>query len=344
MAGRVILHIGTMKSGTSFLQALLFSQQQHLATQGVLVPGRDWGDQVRAVRTVLRGNTGPWQDMAKEARKHGGTTVISMEFLGPAVHKGIERVLKPYQRSEVQVVVTARDLNRTLVSMWQETVQNGRAWTWDEYYAGARDHAPGSGRGEQDRTTAAGTFWRQQHLARILGDWSDAVGVENTVLVTLPPPGAHDGALTERFAEATGLPIDLGKPVPRANESIGLASALVLREMNAALAERGFTGAAGQALRKRDIAKNALAKLAKSEPRLGLEVEPWVIEQTAATAEAVRASGVRVVGSLDDLAPVAVPGITVAEVDPELRARAATVALIESVARHPALGAEDERA
>lgn len=338
MAQRVILHIGTMKSGTSFLQALLFSQQQHLAAHGVLVPGKDWGDQVRAVRTVLRGEQKPWQDMARQVAAHDGTAVISMEFLGPAKRKNAERVLAPYRRSDVQIVVTARDLNRTLVSMWQETVQNGRAWTWQEYYEGARDTAPGTGRGDQDRTTAAGTFWRQQNLARILADWSDLVGVSNTTLVTLPPPGAANGELTERFAAATGLPIDLERPVPRANESIGLASALVLREMNAALAERGFGGAAGQGLRKGQIAKNTLAALARDEPRLGLSVADWVVEQTEATRRRVTELGVPVVGPLSDLDPVEVPGIAIEDVDPELRARAATAALTEAVAQHPSVG------
>ncbi|HWJ82087.1 MAG TPA: hypothetical protein VNS55_07615 [Nocardioides sp.] len=334
MARRVVLHVGTMKSGTSYLQALLFAQQDRLAQSEVLVPGAAWSDQVTAVQQALSKN-GPrpvWKSMTKQVGSHRGDAVISMEFLGPALDPAAERVLKPFDGTPVEVVVTARDLNRTLVSMWQETIQNGRSWTWEDYYAGARDAAPGRDRGQADRQTAAGTFWRQQHLARILGDWAARVGPENVTLVTLPHPGAPSSALTNRFIEATGLPIDPELPVPRANESLGLASALVLREMNEALDERGLTFPVGQRLRKQVVAKTALAALAKSEPRLGLEVADWVRDQTRETVAAVRDLGVRVVGDLADLDPVDVPGIAPADVDPEARARAATAALIAAVA------------
>jgi hypothetical protein len=340
----LVLHVGTMKSGTSFLQTLLFEQKAHLAEAGVLVPGRAWGAQAAAVRSVLSPgrNLEPWESLVKEIRKHRGDAVVSMEFLGPANDKAAKRVLEPFSDMDVQVVVTARDLNRTLVSMWQETIQNGRAWTWQEYVDAARESAPGSRRGSQDKETPGGTFWRQQHLARILGDWAGRVGAGSVTLVTVPPPGAPASALTERFARATGLPLDPHLPVPRANESLGLASILVLRDLNEALGRRGFDGADGQPLRKRMIAKNALARLAEDEPRLGLEVAEWVSRQTDATVGKIIGLGVGVVGDLADLNPVAVPGISPEEVDAEARARAATTALIEAVARHP--GVREARA
>lgn len=333
MANRVVLHVGTMKSGTSYLQAMLFAQQQRLAAAGVLVPGRVWGDQVAAVQhAISRG--GPrhhWEAMAAEINAHPGEAVISMEFLGPVRPPAAARVLEPLAGTPVQIVVTARDLNRTLVSLWQETVQNGRSWTWEEYYAAARDAAPGSDRGHEDRATPAGTFWRQQHLVRILGDWADRVGTDNVTLVTLPHPGAPSSTLTERFTEATGFPIDPSLPVPRANESLGLASALVLRELNEALDAQELAWPQGQRLRKQIIAKTALAALAKDEPRLGLRVADWVRTQTEATVAEVRKLGVRVVGDLADLEPVDVPGITPAEVDVALVARAAQTALAAAV-------------
>ena len=49
----VWLHIGTPKSGTTYLQDLMGRNRQQLAADGVLWPGEDWRDQVRAVRDVL---------------------------------------------------------------------------------------------------------------------------------------------------------------------------------------------------------------------------------------------------------------------------------------------------
>src|SRR4051794_28014732 len=125
---RVVLHVGAMKSGTTYLQSLLFANQATLAERGVLVPGRSAGEQTHAVMDALghvggKPHAGAWDALLQEVRGHDGTSVISMEFLGPAVPAKVDRVLADFD--EVTVVVTARDLNRNLAAMWQETVQNG---------------------------------------------------------------------------------------------------------------------------------------------------------------------------------------------------------------------------
>ena len=53
----VYLHIGTPKSGTSYLQDICLLNRERLAADGVLWPGREWGDQVRAVQET-RGSVG----------------------------------------------------------------------------------------------------------------------------------------------------------------------------------------------------------------------------------------------------------------------------------------------
>jgi len=326
-----------MKSGTTYLQTLLHAQKAELAEAGVLVPGGAPGAQAAAVRSALvaAGNRTRWERLVGEIDAHRGVAVMSQEFLGPAADAAAQRVTDSFPGADIRVVVTARDLNRTLVSMWQETIQNGRSWSWEEYLAGAREAAPGATRGVRDKETPGGTFWRQQHLARMLADWSARVGAENVTLVTVPPPGAEPATLARRFAAATGLPIQPAPVGHRANESLGLASILVLRDLNAALRALGIVGAEGRALRKRFIAKTALARLAADEPRLGLEVPGWVRRQTDATLASIRSLGVEVVGDLADLTPVDVAGVQPPDVSPEHRARAALAALVETVARHP---------
>lgn len=335
MARRVVLHVGTMKSGTSYLQAALFAQQARLAEAGVLVPGRRWSDQSDAVHDLVSSGPGErWAALAASVAQHPGDAVVSMEYLGPIRDATARRVLDAFGPERVEVVVTARDLNRTLVSMWQETVQNGRSWSWAGYRAAAEAAAPGSGAIPPEATQAGRSFWRQQHLARIVEAWAARVGAGRVTLVTLPPPGAAPGVLGERFVEATGLPLDPSLPVPRRNESLGLASTLVLRDLNETLEADGLGFPAGQRLRKFLIAKKTLSALAGDEPRLGLAVSDWVRGQTEATVARVRASGVRVVGDLADLDPVDVPGIEPADVDAALLARAAAAALTTAVAEH----------
>ena len=313
MAERVVLHVGTMKSGTSYLQALLFADKPRLAEAGVLVPGAQWTDQARAVRQALaprQGGSRPrWTAFAEEVRAAPGTAVISMEYLGPAQPRTIASVMEALGAPDVRVVVTARDLNRTLVSMWQETIQNGRTWTWAEYVADAQAKRPQAEAAPADRRTPGGTFWRQQDLVRMVSDWSGVIGADRVVLATVPPPGAAPTVLAERFAEASGVALDTGREVTTANESLGLASLLVLRRVNELLAERDLAFPAGQAVRKRTLAKTILAARRDAEPALGLLTPPWVREQTERTTAALREAGTRLVGDWADLEPVDVPGV-----------------------------------
>ena len=202
-------------------------------------------------------------------------------------------------------MLTARDLNRSPVSVWQETVQNGRTWTFSAYLADARDKRPGRERGVSDRETAGGTFWRQQHLVRLAQDWTSVVGADRFTLVTVPPPGAAPDLLARRFAQATDLPIVATGAPSGGNESLGLASALVLPWVNELLDERGLAFPAGSSLRKRLLAKTLLAARRDQEPRLGLPVSDWVRAQSADTMAELRRLGARLVGDWDDLLPVA---------------------------------------
>ena len=115
--------------------------------------------------------------------------------------------------------------------MWQEVVKNRQTWTWPEYIESIR-----SG-GEAGRR-----FWRQQHSGRIVGRWADRLGAERTYVVTLPPPKAPGDVLWDRFAEVCGIRPMSWREAPRANESLGAASTLVVRELNLLTKDLPLTG------------------------------------------------------------------------------------------------------
>lgn len=312
MSPRVILHVGAMKSGTSYVQALLYANQEILAERGVLVPGASWQDQVRAVQDVLGREsaqtgdlTGCWDRMVEQIKAYDGTAVISMEFLGPARAAAIERIVSEWD--DVTVVVSARDLNRALVSMWQETVQNGRSWTFVDYLAGARDARPRLERRPEDLTVAGKTFWRQQNVVRLCRNWS--AGGSRVVLLTVPPRGAPRDVLRDRFLSVVGTTADELVAAPSANESIGAASAMVLRRVNELLDEAGLPSPHGQHLRKEVLAKTVLARRTGSEPAIGLPVTPWVQDHAAVMLDRLQALDLDLVGEWSDLTPVEVPGV-----------------------------------
>ena len=53
MATRLVLHVGVMKSGTTFVQRVLLANRDRLAEHGVLFPGKQWRRQVVAVRDLM---------------------------------------------------------------------------------------------------------------------------------------------------------------------------------------------------------------------------------------------------------------------------------------------------
>src|SRR4051812_19355850 len=145
MAERVVLHVGLMKSGTSHLQARLAAAPDGLAAAGFLFPGRAWRDQVNAVSDALGRRQrahgefeGVWDRMVAEIDAFPGTAILSMEFLAAPAAETLRPVVDSFPAGRVEAVVTVRDLGRTVPSMWQETLKNGRTWPWREYVDGVR--------------------------------------------------------------------------------------------------------------------------------------------------------------------------------------------------------------
>lgn len=354
-AQRVVLHVGAMKSGTSFLQSLMFANKDLLLERGVLLPGPKWAFQVRAVRSLFSGDGELWDRLGAEVGAHDGTSVVSMEFLGPLRPRVVRRAVERLPVEDVRVVVTARDLNRSIAAMWQETVQNGRTWTWEEYLEAITDWRPGHRAGQLE-TDAGRTFWRQQNIGRITRTWADVVGPEQVTLVTVPHPGAPRDLLWQRFASVVGVDHHGLEPARAANESIGAASALALRRLNELLEDGGLTRVDGAHLRKAVLAKQVLAVRKKQEPVIGLPVADWVRGQSRRMRTTLERTGVAVVGDLAELAPVEVPGVHPSTIDAHEVGEAALAALAwvlderirrerdEADARgeHPDDGSDDE--
>lgn len=344
MSRRIVLHVGAMKSGTSYLQSRLFANKPALASRGILVPGMNWLSQVMAARDVLGDGAHQWARMAGKVQAHEGTSVISMEYLGPVRPVVVRRVLDSFAGLEVIVVVTARDLNRSIAAMWQETVQNGRTWTFEDYRAGIEAWRPGH-RDESGPAPESGrTFWRQQNVVRFARTWGDQVGAENVVLVTVPPPGAPRGLLWERFCSVLDTAPDGLAEARMGNESIGAASTLVVRRLNELLDEAGLAFPEGTELRKGLLAKQVLAGRKGLEPTIGLPVAPWVREHAEHMVRTLQEAGVRLVGSWQDLTPVDVPGVDPATVPDAEVAEAAIAGLAGVLAAQIRAAAETDAA
>lgn len=340
-----VLHIGLMKSGTSYLQQQLFANQALLRERGIVVPGETWDDQIRGVTNALGRqspglgpNKGSWRRLLDELAATDGTGLISMEFLGPIRPEAIARFARDLPGA--RIVITVRDLNRSIAALWQETIQNGRDWTFDSYRDGVRRARPGHAEG--DETEAGRTFWRQQDAVRIARAWRAAY--DDVVVVTVPPPGAPRSLLLERFAEACGFDPTGLVQAHRGNESLGAASILALRRMNELLNAQGMVFPQGTHIRKRHLAKRILAAHKSEEASIGLAVEPWVRAHADETVQQLQDLGVHLIGAWSDLTPVDVPGIDPADVPADDVAEAAVVGLTGLVADRIRAGSQGNQA
>ncbi|SFB74925.1 hypothetical protein SAMN04487968_101297 [Nocardioides terrae] len=327
MAERVVLHVGLMKSGTSHLQARLGAAREGLADAGFLFPGAKWRDQVNAVSDALGRRQrahgefgGAWETMVAEIDAFPGTAIISMEFLGSASADKLRTVVESFPSTRVEAVVTVRDLGRTIPSMWQETLKNARTWPWREYVDGVR-HRRGPGE----------VFWNEQDAVAVTRKWAELVGPDAVTVVTLPRSAADPELLWRRFCEAVGLPTEAAAPPESGNESLGAASAQLMERINHRVADLAWPDYSRHV--KFGIAKTILPRHRRAEPALGFKVTRWVRRLAEAQRAGLAASGVRVVGDLADLEPVASAGVSPEKVGVEAQLDAALHALEELVRR-----------
>lgn len=310
MAEKTFLHVGLPKSGTTYLQAVLAENKDRLAERSrLLFPGRNWMEQVKAVRDVRgqqgRGaspdDAGAWQSLVDEITAWDGDAVVSMEWLGGAPTEQVKHIVGSLSPSRVEVVITVRDLARTIPAAWQEFLQNAEIWSWSEFLGAVTSENP--------RATPAGNaFWAQQDLGKILAVWRDCVPSEQLHVVTLPQAGAPAGVLWSRFAQVLGIEgasYDAGGR--GSNESLGRESTELMLRLNEVARRHEVDWKTYEEMFKRSLAKRGLSRrkhVERPQRRLPPELEDWTRARTAEQVKAIEASGARVIGDLADLDPV----------------------------------------
>ena len=307
----VHLHVGLPKTGTTTIQAVLDASVQTLARDGVLVAGGCHQAQRLAVYDLLgqrvageeRGVVaGSLRRLLDEVAAHRGrSVVVSEEELSLARPRHVRTLVRSLEGHRVFVVIGARDMARTLVSAWQQSVVNCSTTAWHDFIASARGdaHAPPS---------EGVAFWLRHDLLRVVDAWSTAVPLERIRLVTVPPPGAGNGLLLDRFAAAADLPVGAFCRAPGGprNVSLGAAELEAVRRLNVALGDQLNTSQ-----HRFVIEAGIRARLAGAGGRplvLPAEHHAWARSYGERLAEEVRRRGLTVVGSLTDLVPDATAG------------------------------------
>ncbi|HZW00859.1 MAG TPA: hypothetical protein VFF55_04750, partial [Candidatus Deferrimicrobium sp.] len=170
--------------------------------------------------------------------------------------------------------------------------------------------------GGRDRKAndASRHFWGLHDTPTTVRTWADVVGLERVSVVTLPPRSASPDELWHRFGTAMGIDLTGYDAVEQANASLGAASAELMRRVNEALAETDLGDADHARICRKFLGKTVLPQRKGSEPSIVMPsrfMEAARGHSEELVAE-LKAMGVSVIGTLDDLLP---PDETAHEVD-----------------------------
>lgn len=298
MAAKVFFHVGLPKTGTTYLQTILWNNRDELRSQGVLLPGFGSRQHLWASGVVREDpnldRRGPeakhaWDRLTREVNDWPGTAVISHEFFAGASEAQAARAMADLAGAEVHVVLTARDTLSLVTARWQEFVKNGSTDPIEAYPA-------------TDETDPQDEWdWGTMDAADVLRRWGATLPPERVHVLTLPKPDEPRETLWLRFAALLGIdPARCDASGSEQNESLGVVEVELLRRINADL--EGF----GSPLNRGVWIRGYLAQ-GKLVPRKGEKFwpSPARVEQLRERSERVvgdiKQRGYDVIGDLEDL-------------------------------------------
>lgn len=304
MSRVVHLHIGAPKTGTTYLQDRLMLNAASLADHGIVIPTQNRFVETdlfhfRAALDLLEqdwGGTpghakGAWDTMVKRVRRADGNVVISHEILAPAKPDKIVRAMNDLADHEVHVVYSARDLARQLPAAWQESIKQGRKWTFSRFLTKV----------ERGQTW----FRNAMDLPTVLTNWGAKVPPERIHVVTVPHDrGPAGNELWLRFCRAFGIdPAWAPMDSERDNRSLGIAETSLLRRLNRRLELGVWREPAYDSLMRELLAQEVLVSRNAYPVRLPPDRYDFVEQQADFWIDWIKGSGVDVIGDVEDLRP-----------------------------------------
>jgi len=300
VARRVFFHIGGPKSGTTFLQAVMWGNRDVLRRQGVLFPGDQWLDRVWATNVLRETSNVPhemartsWDRIVAQVQAFDGTAVISHEFFAAMTHEQAARAIADLAPAEVHVVYTARDYLRQVPALWQEQLKFRLSTPLSEYDPEPLTVSP-----------ARHFSWRTLDVVDALDRWGRDLPPEHVHVVTLPPPGRPPSILWERFATLCGIdPESCDTELGRSNESLGVVEAELMRRVTPRLSDR-IRGPREVPVWVRDyLGHTVLVPRGRERFSVSPQRAEELRERSRDAVQRLEAAGYDVVGDLKELIP-----------------------------------------
>ena len=226
---RVFLHIGLPKTGTTYLQQVVWKNRDALRSAGLFLPGFGHREHLWAALDLQerprlerrhRDAPGAWQRLVAEASEQSSDVLITHEFFCGASAEQASRAVASFPDAEVHLVVTARDAASVISAGWQESVKNGSTVDLDSVMDGKAAGGPEFS-------------MRTWDLAGVLERWTADVPSERVHVLMMPGPGAARDLHWRHFAQTLGVDPDAyDVPTEAVNAALGIVQIETLRMVN----------------------------------------------------------------------------------------------------------------
>lgn len=296
---RVFLHIGSPKTGTTFLQTLMWENRDVIREQGLLYPGRGRWDHFLAQQHVRRVGTEPvkaaagWDRLMSETEQWPRDVLLSHEFYCAATTEQALWTIAQLRPAEVHVVLTVRDYVRQMPGVWLEAVKMGSPRRLDEFI-------------DNDLQSDDGDVWRwlTQDAPAILDRWGQHLPPEHVHVITLPQRGASPDVLVNRWCGLMGIRADsLNREVARGNGLLGASQAALLHRVRDELHQDMRDGASRHRWLRAYLAETVLVDQDGEPFGLHREQAERFVDLSHQAVKLIEQGGYDVIGDLDDLIP-----------------------------------------
>ncbi|GAA1430294.1 hypothetical protein GCM10009616_14480 [Microlunatus lacustris] len=297
-----LLHVGLMKTGTTALQTAASHRRQELLEHGVRYPGAHYNHrrEVQALfgRSAATRAERPdyWDRLVAEV--DGDSTrriLISNEMIAGGDHT-VARGLRDDLGPLTHVVFTVRSFSSVLPSLWQQYVKSGHQQDFEEFLDRrlVSDLPPPPDMARHDQ-------------AALVTRWVDVFGPENVTVIVVDK--TEPRRVPRSFEALLALPPGmLFEPELRGeslNRSLSVHEASLLLTVNRLLAPYDLPRGEVNRLLLKGATARVLDECPAPGPDAQLVLPPWAVELATARsqehAEAIAASGARVVGDLAEL-------------------------------------------
>lgn len=202
---KLILHIGLMKTGTTYIQNILSENRKLMKKNGWIYPG-DLLNQQHAFYNILKSEI-PWiqknysanqvrgDELIKLINNPSENIIVSSEALSSVSPNGVNMLFdiieNRFKLENVHLIVTARSISKLIPSFWQQALKTGTTENLQEY---------------TERFISS--YWdpntanhKIHNIHYCLSTWNKYVNPKNMHLVIVPNKDDTEETLWETFSK-----------------------------------------------------------------------------------------------------------------------------------------------